>query len=73
MALKYRGKDPNTEWIGGVPARDLSDEDIKALGLNVTELAKTPLYERVKPKAERKPKAPKPAPTAESATTEGAE
>lgn len=27
MGLKYIGSDPNTDWLPGVPARDLTDEE----------------------------------------------
>ncbi len=46
MALKYLGADPRTDWIPGVPSRDLSDEDIKELGLDEKALASSRLYEK---------------------------
>lgn len=47
MALKYLGTDPRIQWLGGVPARDLSDDDIKGLELDEAALAESALYERV--------------------------
>jgi hypothetical protein len=46
MALKYLGADPRTDWIPGVPSRDLSDEEIKEFGLDETALAASRLYEK---------------------------
>jgi hypothetical protein len=46
MALKYLGTDPRTEWVPGIPARDLSDADIKELGLDESALAESRLYEK---------------------------
>ena len=40
MALKYVGKDPNTEWLAGVPARDLTDAEVK----EYPEASASPLY-----------------------------
>jgi hypothetical protein len=51
MALKYLGTDSRTDWIPGVPNRDLSDEDIKELGLDETALAASRLYEKQAAKA----------------------
>ena len=48
MGLKYLGTDPVTDWIPGVPARDLTDEDLAELGEErATELASSRLYERI--------------------------
>jgi hypothetical protein len=51
MALKYLGTDPRTDWIPGVPSRDLSDEDITELGLDEAALAVSRLYEKQAAKA----------------------
>lgn len=53
MALRYLGVDPHTDWIPGVPARDLSDEDLAELGVDEAALV-GPLYERTA--AGRRPK-----------------
>lgn len=48
MGLKYLGTDPATDWIPGVPARDLTDEELEALGEEVVaSLASGRLYERI--------------------------
>lgn len=44
MALRYLGTDRTTDWLPGVPARDLTDEDIAVLELDVDALI-GPLYE----------------------------
>lgn len=31
MAVKYLGTDLTTDWLPGVPARDLSDEELGAM------------------------------------------
>lgn len=46
MALRYLGIDTRTDWLPGVPARDLTDEDIAELGLDEAELVGR-LYEKV--------------------------
>jgi hypothetical protein len=47
MALKYLGSDPRTDWIPGIPARDLTDEDLAELGAEVAaRLANSRLYEQ---------------------------
>lgn len=55
MALKYLGADPRTDWIPGVPSRDIPDDEIAALGLDEASLASGRLYERVQ-KATKAPK-----------------
>lgn len=45
MALTYIG---GGDWVPGVPARDLSDAEIAALGLDEAELAASKLYESAK-------------------------
>ena len=63
MGLKYLGTDPRTDWIPGVPARDLTDDDLAELELGeerVAELASSRLYERIAAqKAAEKAKASK--------------
>lgn len=45
MPLRYLGTDPRTDWIPGVPARDLTDADLAELGDELaTELAASALY-----------------------------
>lgn len=40
MGLKYVGKDTGTDWIAGVPARDLTDDEVK----EYLEASVSPLY-----------------------------
>jgi len=40
MGLKYVGKDSNTDWIAGVPARDLTDAE----AAEYPEASVSPLY-----------------------------
>lgn len=40
MGLKYVGTDPNTDWLPGVPARDLSDAEVK----QYPQASESPLY-----------------------------
>lgn len=41
MGLKYVGSDKRTDWLPGVPARDLSDEEAQ----RYPEAAESALYE----------------------------
>ena len=49
--LKYNGKG----WLPGIPARDLTDEEVKEYGGEMKLLA-TKLYEKEAPKKAHKPK-----------------
>lgn len=42
MALKYLGTDPHTDWLPGVPARDLTDAEEKQF----PEAAQSSLYQK---------------------------
>lgn len=42
MALKYLGTDRNTDWLPGVPARELTDEEEKQF----PEAAASRLYQK---------------------------
>jgi hypothetical protein len=55
--LRYVG---DGEWIRGVPARDLTDDDLKALpkGLGPKTLVATGLYAESKAQADDKPAKP---------------
>lgn len=44
MLLRYIG---NGSWLPGVPARDLSDQDVKSGPLSEAELVASGLYEKV--------------------------
>ena len=48
--LKYVGKG---NYLIGVPARDLSDEEVEKLGLDKKVLIKSGLYIEEKPKVEK--------------------
>jgi len=48
--LKWIGDKKGAEGLPDVPARDLSDEEIKKRKLNERELVKTGLYELVTPR-----------------------
>lgn len=43
--LKYLGENPDNEWLAGVPARDLTEEDEAEYGLDFAELVQSGLYE----------------------------
>lgn len=45
MALKYVGKDKSTDWLPGVPTRDLEAEDLKDLDVDEKTLIASGLYE----------------------------
>ena len=45
MAVKYKG---NGAFILGIPAKDLTDEEIKGLGVNQSWLLETGIYEEIK-------------------------
>lgn len=42
--LRYLGTDPAHDWLGGVPARDLTAADIAGLALDATALVASGLY-----------------------------
>lgn len=44
MGLKYIGTDKSTDWLPGVPARDLTDAEEK----EYPQAAESPLYEKTK-------------------------
>ena len=50
VILRYTGKGA---FFDGVPARDLTAQDIEERGLDVDTLAKSPLYEAVNRKRKR--------------------
>jgi hypothetical protein len=45
MALKYTG---NGRFLVGIPAMDLSDEDVRSLELSERELIESGLYEKIR-------------------------
>jgi hypothetical protein len=48
IAYRYTGKDPMQAHHGGIPARDLTDEDVKALDADLRKtLRASPIYEKV--------------------------
>lgn len=49
MKYKYNGKG----FIPGIPARDLTTADLRALKISEEDLLKTKLYEAVKPRKEK--------------------
>lgn len=56
MGLKYLGKNASQEFLPGVPARDLTDKEMKEF----PDAAKSPLYRKVqaRPAAKKEVKPP---------------
>lgn len=42
---RYVGGDPNWSYLPGIPARDLTAEDIVEFGIDTAELDASPLYQ----------------------------
>lgn len=58
--LRYLGTDPSTDWLPGIPARDLTDAELEALGEEVVaSLASSALYERIEEQKAAEKKASK--------------
>ncbi len=44
-SYRYVGGDPNWSYLPGIPARDLTAEDIAELAIDVATLDASPLYQ----------------------------
>lgn len=52
--VRYVGTDPGTDWLPGIPARDLSEADLRALEVGALPLVESGMYEAMPGPAVRK-------------------
>jgi len=56
--LKFVGKEKGLEGVHGVPARDLTEKEIKEWGLDRKALVRSRCYEEVKPAKKKRRRGP---------------